>query len=174
MPRAPARSRNAPSAAAAAAAVTTKPKPHVEAGGKQRAALTGAQAVLEEKHQRLKVYEGAVEETKRLMYAAGDVPAAAQLPETVSAVMAATEQYMRELTARLVRRHRTHAQGSSGARAGITRDLDSVLFLLHRDRRAHERALYLLDAKERADKASKQQGIYDLAHYGDDSPSDDA
>ena len=114
------------------------------------------------------MYEAAAEDTKRLMYAAGDVPQSEQLPETTGVVMAATELYVRELVARLVRRTRTHVIGT-GHRSG-QRELDALLFLLHRDRRAHDRVEYLLHEHEKAHDLRKRikGGAEGLDGDGDD------
>ena len=141
-----------------------------EAGGKS--------SVDSLKQQRQKIYEAAMEDTKRLMYAAGDVVPEKQLPETVSAVMAATQQYMRELTVRLAQRHLTRSQIVM-QRSSITRDTDGLLFLLHRDRRAYERLTYLLERSAEIDKARSMQSISQMALLGaepsdKDSNNDDA
>ena len=107
------------------------------------------------------------------MYAAGDVAKEQQLPETVEAVMAVTERFVRELAGRMARRNRTHTLG--GSRVGVLKDADDVVFLLRRDRRLHDRAVYLLEARQRKRSMVSKNGmnITSLAALGNDDDDDD-
>lgn len=145
------------------------------AGGARSGAGSGSGggALSEEQQRRRSQYEQAEDDTRRLMYAAGDVGKEQQLPETVEAVMAATERFVRELAGRMARRNRTHTLG--GGRVGVLKDADDVVFLLRRDRRLHERAVYLLEARQRKRSMVGKNGtnIASLAALGVDDNDDD-
>lgn len=147
------------------------------AGGARSGAGSGSGggALSEEQQRRRTLYDQAEDDTRRLMYAAGDVAKEQQLPETVEAVMAVTERFVRELAGRMARRNRTHTLG--GSRVGVLKDADDVVFLLRRDRRLHDRAVYLLRARQRKRSMVGKNGvnISSLAALGidDDEGGDD-
>lgn len=143
------------------------------AGGMRGGGVGGGGALNEEQQRRRNLYEQAEDYTRGLMYVAGDVEREQQLPETVEAVMAVTERFVRELAGRMARRNRTHTLG--GSRVGVLKDADDILFLLQRDRRMHDRAVYLLKAKQREKsiKAGLSGDIKTFAAYGQDDDDEE-
>ena len=128
-------------------------------GAPQEGAGDDAQVNVEEdnRKQRQQMMDRAIDATKQLMYSAGDVEADRQLPETVDAVMGATERYIRELVSRMAQRNSTCYLG--GSRASVLKDTDDLIYLLHRDRRALQRAQYLMDSKKQIRDMKKDASV---------------